>query len=57
VLARVLIKGKAYSHADSGCVAVPSLLFDAVLEYVPLTPKERLMSVGYVAGTAEQEQS
>jgi hypothetical protein len=51
-----MIKGKAYTCADSGCVAVPALLFDAVLEYVPQTPKERLMSVDYAAGTAVQEQ-
>jgi hypothetical protein len=56
VLARVVVKGKAYTCAGSGCVAVPALLFDAVLEYVPQTPKERLMSVDYVAGTAAQGQ-
>jgi hypothetical protein len=56
VLARVMIKGKAYRHAESGYVAVPALLFDAVLEYVPQTPKERLMSVDYGAGIAGQEQ-
>jgi hypothetical protein len=50
--ARVVVKGKAYTHADSGCVAVPALLFDSVLEYVPQTPKERLMSVTYVGGVA-----
>ncbi|WIA37158.1 hypothetical protein OEZ86_014118 [Tetradesmus obliquus] len=50
VLARVLVKGRGYTHADSGCVAVPSLLFDAVLEYVPQTPKERLMAVDYGCG-------
>jgi hypothetical protein len=49
VLARVIVKGKAYTNASSGCVAVPSLLFDAVLEYVPQSPKERLMGVDYTA--------